>query len=189
MATNKFTELSDMALLAPMFPTIDWHRVLARGGLYEAALRGKASDALQACIEVARRVSESQNTSPRLTTPNDIADFVRPHLTSAHEHFMVIALDSRMQVLHYKLFEGSSDQCVVDPRKVFASVLPFEPSAMVVAHNHPSGDPTPSLLDMQLTKQLRDGAHTLNIRFIDHIIIGAGRYYSFVTYDQLGAAK
>ena len=75
---------------------------------------------------------------------------------------------------------GSLTASTAHPREVFKPALTGNAAAVIVAHNHPSGDPAPSAEDVQLTKRLRDAGELLGIRVLDHVILGDGKYYSFV---------
>jgi DNA repair protein RadC len=72
------------------------------------------------------------------------------------------------------------NSCPVDPREVFAAALASRATAIVLAHNHPSGDPEPSIQDMGLTRQLIAASQLLNIKVLDHVVVGDGRYVSMM---------
>ena len=96
------------------------------------------------------------------------------------EQFKVIFLDSKNQVLTEKtLFEGTVDSSAVYPREVIKDALRVGAAALIFAHNHPSGDPEPSLCDKEVTRDLVFAARLVEIRVLDHIVIGNNRYFSF----------
>jgi DNA repair protein RadC len=96
------------------------------------------------------------------------------------ERFKAIFLDPKNQVIEEKtLFEGTVDSSAVYPREVIKDALRYEASALIFAHNHPSGDPEPSLCDKEITRDLVFAARVIQIKVLDHIIIGNNRYYSF----------
>ncbi len=96
------------------------------------------------------------------------------------EIFKVIYLDARNHILAVEdLFRGTVNESVVYPREVMERALKHHASALVVAHNHPSGDPSPSPADIRLTKQLMLAAKLLQIRLLDHLIIAQKGYFSF----------
>ncbi len=108
------------------------------------------------------------------------------------EQFKVIFLDPKNQILTEKtLFEGTVDSSAVYPREVIRDALLFGASALIFAHNHPSGDPDPSLCDKEITRDLVFAARLVEIRVLDHIVIGNNRYFSFADegliddYDRL----
>ena len=97
------------------------------------------------------------------------------------EHFYVILLDNKHRKLRaVKVSQGSLTSSVVHPRDVYLKVIRYSAAAVIFVHNHPSGDPTPSAEDLALTRRLRDVGELVGVRVLDHIIVGAGRYVSFV---------
>lgn len=96
------------------------------------------------------------------------------------ELFMTVNLNSRLQVESKSLISiGNIDSAPVHPREVFSPAIRRGAAAVVVAHNHPSGDPTPSTQDIEVTQRLISASEVLGIRFIDHVIVGNGCYFSF----------
>jgi DNA repair protein RadC len=96
------------------------------------------------------------------------------------EQFKVIFLDAKNQIIEEKtLFEGTVDSSAVYPREVIRDALRYEASGLIFVHNHPSGDPEPSLSDKEITRDLVFAARVMQIKVLDHIIIGDGRFFSF----------
>jgi len=96
------------------------------------------------------------------------------------ERFKALFLDPKNQVIEEKtLFEGTVDASAVYPREVIRDALRYEASALIFAHNHPSGDPEPSLCDREVTRDLVFAARVVQIKVLDHIIVGGNRYFSF----------
>ena len=97
-----------------------------------------------------------------------------------HEKFLVLLLDSKNQVIRMEqVSEGSVNSSVVHPREVFAPALLYHAAAILVAHNHPSGDPKPSQEDKELTRSLNETGIIMGIPLIDHLVIGDGIFFSF----------
>ena len=95
------------------------------------------------------------------------------------EHFKGIYLDSRKKIIREEtLFVGSLNASIVHPREVFEPAITRGVAAIILLHNHPSGDPNPSKDDLEITKQLIDSGKILGIEVLDHIIIGKGKYCS-----------
>src|SRR5262249_14645730 len=95
------------------------------------------------------------------------------------EVFHVLCFNSRNVLLSdVRVAEGTLDHCLVDPREVFSAALWARATAIVLAHNHPSGDPEPSGLDLELTAQLVEGGRILGIKVLDHIVVGDSNYTS-----------
>lgn len=109
----------------------------------------------------------------------DIYAFVKPIESSDRERFISILLSQKYAVIGVEeVSVGSLSQAVVCPREVLKSVVLSSAAAFVVAHNHPSGDPTPSQEDILITRRLREVGDLLGARLLDHVVIGDGRYVS-----------
>jgi DNA repair protein RadC len=102
------------------------------------------------------------------------------------EKFIVLLLDAKHRVIGVNTVSiGSLTASIVHPREVFKPAIAGNSAAVILAHNHPSGDPAPSLEDVELTKRLREAGELLGIRLLDHVILGDGTHYSFVDADAL----
>ena len=102
------------------------------------------------------------------------------------EHFWAVHLDSKNKLLCLDpISTGSLNASIVHPREVFKSVLLSSAAALLLVHNHPSGDPTPSAEDREITMRLKEASELLGIRLLDHVIIGDGRHYSFADQGLL----
>jgi DNA repair protein RadC len=100
----------------------------------------------------------------------------------------VLCFNPRNVLLHdARVAEGTMNACPVDPREVFATALIARASAIVLAHNHPSGDPEPSAQDVALTAQLSESGRLLGIKVLDHVVVGDGAYASLLERGQLVA--
>jgi DNA repair protein RadC len=96
------------------------------------------------------------------------------------EVFVILCLTTKFHVIAYhEVGRGTLDSVLVSPREVFKAALLANAAAIVAAHNHPSGDPTPSPDDVDITRRLIAAGDVLGIAVLDHIIVGDGRYYSF----------
>jgi DNA repair protein RadC len=103
------------------------------------------------------------------------------------EQFRVVYLNAKNEVIGDDMLqEGTIDQTAVYPRKIIERALKIKAVALVLAHNHPSGNPEPSAHDRQLTRAIADAASTMDIRVHDHVIIGNGCYRSFREEGLLG---
>lgn len=117
--------------------------------------------------------------------PQQIADYWRMHVATEKrfspdvESFVVILLDTRRHVLgHCVVGVGILDSVLVHPREVFRAAVVYRAHAIIVAHNHPSGDPTPSEADIRTTRDLIRAGQLLKIELLDHIVIGASTHAS-----------
>ena len=132
--------------------------------------------------EVSRRfLKDKMMSRPVCHSSQEVYDYLCHALRDLRtERFKVIFLDPKNQVIEEKtLFEGTVDSSAVYPREVIKDALRYEASALIFAHNHPSGDPEPSLCDREVTRDLVFAARVVQIKVLDHIIVGNNRYFSF----------
>ncbi|MDO8955349.1 MAG: DNA repair protein RadC [Deltaproteobacteria bacterium] len=117
-----------------------------------------------------------------LSSPQAVLDFARVKLAGLpHEAFMVIFLNAKNKVLDYKVLqEGTVDRAVIYPRRMVEEALAHHAAGIILVHNHPSGDSEPSPEDKQLTRSLTEAARTIDLRVLDHIIVGKEGYCSFL---------
>jgi DNA repair protein RadC len=189
------TALSEWELLALICarPAKEVHQwILEAGGLRALASRPARECASQlhagrrelarviASFELGRRVLSSKDPRPRLYTPSQIYEHLRPQLALlGKEVFHVLYFNARNVLIHEaRVAEGCVDSCTVDPREVFGPAVAARSTAIVLAHNHPSGDADPSARDKALTEQLCAGGRLLGIQILDHLVIGDGEYTS-----------
>ncbi|WP_269522614.1 JAB domain-containing protein [Coraliomargarita parva] len=119
-----------------------------------------------------------------LDTPQKVADYVRDAFDGdpTCEWFLCIPLNRRnMPFGRVLISKGTASSCLVSPREVLRPCILSNATGMVVAHNHPSGDTSPSRADLQITRQLKDAAQAMGVDFLDHIIVGDpdSEIYSF----------
>jgi DNA repair protein RadC len=116
-----------------------------------------------------------------LSSPEAVRDFARMKLAGLpHEAFMVIFLDVKNHVIdHEVLHEGTVDRAVVYPRRIIEAALAHHAAGLILSHNHPSGDPAPSQEDKRLTRSVVEAARTVEIRVLDHLIVGKAGHFSF----------
>lgn len=135
-----------------------------------------------AALEIGRRLATAKPIERRcFSCPQDGADYLMPRLRFApKEQFLVVLLNSKNRVIGTEVVsEGSLTGSVVHPREVFQPAILQHAAAIVVSHNHPSGDPHPSREDKEITKMLVEAGKIIGIPVLDHIVIGDGTYYSF----------
>lgn len=148
--------------------------------------------ALRAAFTLAQRMArELRQEAPLLDTPERIADLLREESRfSMVECFQVVLLNTRRRLLGIeRLSQGTLDTLLIHPREVFRPAILANASAVVLVHNHPSGDPNPSEQDIRVTRDLIRGGHLLKIDVLDHIILGsatAERPRDFVSMRELG---
>lgn len=136
---------------------------------------------LVAALELGRRVAQLQpEDRTQIRTPEDLAQLLAPRLTSLdHEQLWVVVLDTKHQLERMQaIYRGSVNSAQVRVAEVFREAIRANAPAIAIAHNHPSGDPTPSADDIALTADLARAAKLLDIELIDHLVIGDGRWLS-----------
>lgn len=136
---------------------------------------------LHAALEMARRVmDEPLRQGDPLRSPADTRRFLASRLgTYPHEVFAGLFLDNRHRVIRYQeLFRGTIDGASVYPREVVREALGCNAAAVIFAHNHPSGVAEPSQADIQLTQRLKDALGLVDIRVLDHMVVGHGEVIS-----------
>ena len=136
-----------------------------------------------AALELGRRRKDSEpEKRVKITDSQTAFDIIYPYLGDLnHEEFWVIFLNRANQVIgKTNISKGGVSGTVVDPKVVFKEAVQFPASAIILAHNHPSGNLKPSNADHQLTKKLKDAGNSLDIPVLDHLIIGDRDYFSFV---------
>jgi len=136
---------------------------------------------IHAALELARRhLRESMTRGEALTSPQATRNYLSAALRDRpHEVFCALMLDTRHRVIAFEeLFSGTIDSAHVHPRVVVERALHRRAAAMIVAHNHPSGIAEPSQADLAITRRLRDALGLVDIRLLDHFIIGDGEVVS-----------
>lgn len=137
---------------------------------------------LKAAIALAQRMDGPDAAAPRrpVETPEAAADLLRPRLAEKKkEHFLALLLDARHHLIRISpIAVGSLSASLVHPRELFKEAIAASAAAVIVAHNHPSGDPEPSEHDLILTKRLAQAGKLLGIEVLDHLIIGSKHWVS-----------
>jgi DNA repair protein RadC len=143
---------------------------------------------LMAAIELGRRtLAHAPRARVQLRTPRDAAAYLLPAFGSrSTEQFGVVLLDSKHRVVRTSIVAtGTLNTTVVQPRDVYREAMLGAAAAVVVFHNHPSGDPTPSPDDVELTRRLAAAGALMGIDLVDHIVLGDVRYCSFKETGKL----
>ncbi len=140
---------------------------------------------LKAAFELARRQDLEQDTdTPAVSNPAQVVQLIRASIRDKHkEHFKLILLDTRnrkMRISHIATVSvGTLSTSLVHPREVFREAITRSASSIIVAHNHPSGDPEPSEEDARITRRLVEAGKVIGIEILDHIIVTTSSYLSF----------
>ncbi len=138
----------------------------------------KASQII-ACFELAKRVLKEKRREVYLK-PEDVWNRLRDIRDNKKEHFVVFYLDVRSQEIEREIISvGTLTESLVHPREVFEPAIRNSSAQIIVAHNHPSGDPEPSGDDISITKRLVEAGKILGIKIIDHVIVTKNTFFSF----------
>jgi DNA repair protein RadC len=132
--------------------------------------------------EVSRRfLRERMMSRAFCRSSREVFDYLYHSLRGLkREKFKVLFLDAKNQIIEEKtLFEGTVDSSAVYPREIIKDALRYEASSLVFVHNHPSGDPEPSICDKEITRELVFAARVMQLKVLDHIVIGNNCYFSF----------
>ncbi|HEU4332864.1 MAG TPA: DNA repair protein RadC [Candidatus Eisenbacteria bacterium] len=135
---------------------------------------------LLAAAELGRRLWPDGDAAPLVRGPEQIYDLTRDIRAANREHFVGFYLNSRHQVLRRDIISiGSLNASIVHPREVFLPAIALSAASLVLAHNHPSGDPTPSEEDLAITRRLQDSGRLLGIELVDHVVVARDAFASF----------
>jgi DNA repair protein RadC len=145
---------------------------------------------LWAALELARRCHRSA-ARPRITSPRAAGDYLLPRCQGwSEERFGLLALNAKGELLAERILsQGTSTGTLISPREFFREALRYGATTALAFHNHPSGDPSPSREDNQLTRRLRAAGESLGVPLADHLILGADAFHSFRAaegWDQEG---
>jgi DNA repair protein RadC len=165
---------------------------LAYASKEEMRAAGKISEKQAAALYLALELGREACSTPlrageRFSSSRELYQRYRARFFSARrEHFFSLQLNSKNQLIREVLVSvGSLNVSVVHPREVFSFAVRDGTSALILLHNHPSGDPAPSREDRECTKRLVRAGKIMGIRVLDHIVIGHDDYYSFADASQL----
>lgn len=141
----------------------------------------KKQEKIYALKEILERLLKAdKNERITINKPNDIAKILIPRYRYAtQENFIIVLLNTKNEIISINdISTGSLNASIAEPREVFREVLKYPTSAVILAHNHPSGNPNPSVEDIKITKKLINAGKILGIDVLDHIIIGDNEFRS-----------
>lgn len=149
--------------------------------------KGKSLELL-ALLELAKRLGEKRGERRVVTCPEDVADYAAPRLRYENrEHMCAMLLNVKNHIIAWETISiGSLDASVVHPREVFKPAIIKGAASIILVHNHPSGDPTPSKEDLEVTARMVQVGKIMNISVLDHIIVGGDK---FVSLKEKGVIK
>lgn len=144
---------------------------------------GKALS-VTAALELGKR--RSCYLSAKIQSPHQIVPFVRNYAVSPKEHFLVVTLNGGHQIIKIHVVSvGTLTRSLVHPREVFVDAIKDNASAMILCHNHPSGNCDPSDEDIETTKMLLEASEIIGIEILDHVIVTCDSYFSFMENEVL----
>ena len=180
LAQRVINEVGGLAYLKD----VTYHQLVLIKGIKKA----KAIEIL-AVVELTKRLKQPQSIMPVIKEPKDGYNLVKDKLMfEQQERVIILCLNSRLEVMKEKtVFIGSNNISIISGRELFKEALICGSSRIMVIHNHPSGNPAPSLQDIETTKRLYKMAEELEIEVIDHLIIGRKKFYSFASKEIIEA--
>ncbi|MBQ0048830.1 MAG: DNA repair protein RadC [Bacteroidales bacterium] len=148
---------------------------------YKGIGEAKAITIMAACELGKRRMSEQAEEKTHVTSSRDLYDYFRPRMMDLNvEQCHMLLLDTKNQVMGYEVVStGGISSSVVDPRVVLRQALLASAPSLAICHNHPSGNVKPSHEDDNLTHRMSEACQAIGLRFVDHIVLGDGDYYSY----------
>lgn len=155
------------------------------------AIKGiKKAKALEimAILEISKRLSKVERIAePEMTSPEKVVEWLRFNLGySNKEEFFVVYLNARSMVIKSEvMYKGNRNSAIIGIDEILRKAILLKAAAILVAHNHPSDNPTPSDADIELTSKLCQSCKMMGIPLLDHIIVSKSSYFSFKNYDML----
>jgi len=137
---------------------------------------------VKAALELGRRmVVASRGYNVDITSPEDVFNYMMEEMRYLEqEEFRIILLNIKNKVLGVEtIFRGGLNSSIVHPREIFRLALRRSAASLILLHNHPSGDPTPSAEDISVTRRLVEAGEVMGVNILDHIVMGEGRFLSF----------
>ena len=136
---------------------------------------------IKALFEFNKRYSLAKRDGEPIKSARDVFEYASQRLiTNQQETFMILLLDSKNRIVKDEVISiGTLNASIIHPREVFKSAIRESANSIILVHNHPSGDPEPSVEDEQITKKLFEAGELLNIKILDHVIVGKDKFWSF----------
>ncbi len=136
---------------------------------------------INAVFELNKRRNISKRTGKPIKSAQDVFEYASPILIGKDkEHFMILLLDSRNNIIKDEIVSiGTLNASIIHPREIFKLAIKESANAIILVHNHPSGDPTPSTEDERITEKLIEIGELMNIEILDHVIVGKEKWWSW----------
>lgn len=132
--------------------------------------------------EIQKRINNSKNPIKKISSAKDVFDYFYEKLKDEkQENFYILILNNQNNIIKEQLIsKGIIDAAILHPREIFKPAIKNSASKIILVHNHPSGNPEPSSEDLDITKQLIDAGKLIDIKILDHVIIGGGKWWSWL---------
>ncbi len=159
----------------------------------ELGLSDDEFERLSSAIELGKRVNEAESnyqSQNKITSSTDAIEFCKNHFwrlvqSAAQEEFHIVTLNTKNVVIDtHQITVGTLDASLVHPREVFRKAIKDAASSIILTHNHPSGDPSPSREDIEVTRRLKESGSIIGIDVLDHIVMGLGGSVSIQEYSN-----
>ncbi|MBQ9207516.1 MAG: DNA repair protein RadC [Treponema sp.] len=143
---------------------------------------------IASALELGRRINRNPQTL--IKTPSEVVPFIQNYAMQKQEHFLCISMNGAKEIISIRVIcTGVSNMAIIEPREVFSEALKEHASAVILSHNHPSGNPAPSQPDVKVTLRLYRAAKLLGLALLDHIILAKTSYFSFLENSCLTEEK
>ena len=180
LATNAELLASLLGISAEKLGPVDLSKILNAPNTFEG-IGKKRTEKIYVVKEVVRRIMETPESAPLIVHgPEDAYRFLRPRLIhESKEHFVLVLMSTKNQIIAIPTISiGTLTASVVHPREVFEEAIKYHSASIILAHNHPSGDPSPSREDIAVTRRLVKAGEIMDIPVLDHIIVGSHGFTS-----------
>ena len=188
MATNAELLSSLLGVPAENLGPVDLSKILNAPCTFDG-IGKKRSEKIYVVKEVVRRIMETPESAQLIVhEPEDAYRFLRPRLLhEPKEHFVLVLMNTKNQIIAMPTISiGSLTASVVHPREVFEEAIKYHSASIILAHNHPSGDPSPSREDIAVTRRLVEAGKLMDIPVLDHIIVGSHQFASLKEKGLMG---
>ena len=162
--------------------SLDAHRART-----QASAKSREDEAIANALAILEKRLTSRREGTAIERPSDASNYLKLKLAGREQEvFAVMFLDNRHRVIAYEeMFKGTIDAASVYPREVVKRALELNAAALIIAHNHPSGECSPSRADQTLTTRVKEALGLMDMRLLDHFIVGEGTPYSFAGHGEL----
>lgn len=184
--TKKYNALNLAQILLRKYPLITWDSLKIKDVLKVSGVGKTKASRIAAGVELGRRIfGRIPLTTIRMQTVQDMLPQLQEFATKKQEHLVVLYLNARYELLQKEVIGiGSLNTTIIEPKEIFAPAIINPCAFVVIAHNHPSGDPSPSDADILFTRRVFEAGKILGVTLLDHIIVTQNGYFSVVEAED-----